>query len=66
MLFKYGNCTRLLKIKKKLNFFFFFFFFYKKVGKNSSNVVGVFNKTIIPRVRVGDEMVDSQRGTYNC
>ena len=55
------------KIKNKLNFFFFFFFFfYKKVGKNSSNVVGVFNKTIIPRVRVGDEMVDSQRGTYNC
>ena len=30
-----------------------------KVGKNSWHFVGVFNTTIIPRVRVGYEMVDS-------
>ena len=46
MLSKYGNCTRLLKIKNKL-----------KIGKNSRYFVGVFNKTIIPLALVGYEMI---------
>ena len=45
ILSKYGNCTRLLKIKNKL-----------KIGKNSRYFVGVFNKTIIPLTLVGYEM----------
>ena len=48
MLSKYGNCTRLLKIKNQL-----------KVGKNSWYFVGVFNnlKTIIPLMLVGYGMI---------
>ena len=42
MLSKYGNCTRLLKIKNKL-----------KIGC----FVGVFYKTIIPLALVGYEMI---------
>ena len=45
ILSKYGNCTRLLKIKNKL-----------KIEKNSRYFVGVFNKTIIPLTLVGYEM----------
>ena len=43
MLSKYGNCTRLLKIKNKLKIGCF----TNKVGKNSRYFVGVFIKTII-------------------
>ena len=42
MLSKYGNCTRLLKIKNKL-----------KVGNNSRYFLGVFNETSIPLALVG-------------
>ena len=42
MLSKYGNCTRLLRIKNK---------------KNSRYCVGVFNKTIIPLSVVGYEIL---------
>ena len=48
MLSKYGNCTRLLKIKNKLK---------NKVWKNLRYFVGVFNKTIIPLALVGCEMI---------
>ena len=51
MLSKYSNCTRLIKIKNKLNIWCFY-----KVGKNS-RYVGVFNKTIIPLVLDGYEMI---------
>ena len=44
MLFKYGNCTRLLKIKNKMKMGWF----TNKVGKNSRYFVGVFNRIIIP------------------
>ena len=53
MLSKYGNCTRLLKIKNKLKIGCF----CKKVGKNSRYFVGVFIKTIIPLALVGYEMI---------
>ena len=46
---KYGNCMHLLKTKKIL--------FTNKVGKNSPYFVGVFNKTIIPLMLVGYEMI---------
>ena len=48
MLSKYGNCTRLLKIKNKL-----------KIGcrEEFSIFVGAFNKTIIPLALVGYEMI---------
>ena len=52
MLFKYGNCTRLLNIKNTLKIGCFY-----KVGKNSRYFVGVFNKTIIPLALVGYEMI---------
>ena len=48
MFSKYGNCTRLLKIKNKLKI---------KAGKNSRYFVGVFNKTIIALALVGYEMI---------
>ena len=44
MLFKYGNRTRLLKIKNKMKVGWF----TNKVGKNSRYFVGVFNRIIIP------------------
>ena len=50
MLSKYGNCTRLLKIKNKLKIVYF-------VGKNSRYFVGVFSKTIIPLAIVRYEMI---------
>ena len=53
MLSKYGNCTRLLKIKLKLKIGFF----TNKVGKNPRYFVGVFNKTFIPLALVGYEMI---------
>ena len=53
MLSKYGNCTRLLKIKKKLKTVVF----TNKVGKNSRYFLGAFNKTIIPLALVGYEMI---------
>ena len=53
MLSKYGNCTRLFKIKNKLKIGCF----TNKVGKNSRYFVGVFNKTITPLAVVGYEMI---------
>ena len=50
MLSKYGNCTRLLKIKNKQKIVYF-------VGKNSRYFVGVLSKTIIPLALVGYEMI---------
>ena len=55
MLFKYGNCTRLLKIKKKQQkkkpkLKIVFFFFANKVGKNSWYFVGVFNQLLQSRL----------------
>ena len=61
MLFKYGNCTRLLKIKTKMKLGWF----TNKVGKVTRYFVGVFNRIIIPlipRVCVRYDMVVSQRG----
>ena len=52
MLCKYGNCTRLLKIKNKLKIGCFY-----KVGRNSRFFVGVLNKTIIPLALVGYDMI---------
>ena len=52
MLSKYGNCTRLLKIKNKLKIGCFY-----KVWRNSRYFVGVFNKTIIPLALVGYDMI---------
>ena len=46
-------CTRLLKIKNKLKIGCF----TNEVGKHSRYFVGVFNKTIIPLVLVGYEMI---------
>ena len=53
MLFKYGNCTRLLKIKNKMKVGWF----ADKVGKNSRYFLGVFNRIIIPLALVGYEMI---------
>ena len=53
MLSKYGNCTSLLKIKKKLKISCFI----TKVGKNSRYFVGAFNKTITPLALVRYEMI---------
>ena len=53
MLSKYGNCTRLLKIKNKLKSVAF----TNKVRKNSRYFVGVFNKTIISLALDGYEMI---------
>ena len=53
MLSKYGNCTRLLKIKNCLKIGVF----TSKVGKNSPYFEAVFNKTIIPLALVGYEMI---------
>ena len=53
MLFKYGNCTRLLKIKNKMKIGWF----TNKVGKVTRYFVGVFNRIIIPLARVGYEMI---------
>ena len=53
MLSKYGNCTRLLKIKNNLKIGCF----TNKVGKNSRYFVRVFNKTMIPLALVGYEMI---------
>ena len=53
MLSKYGNCTCLSKIKNKLKIDCF----TNKVGKNSRYFLSVFNKTIVPLVLVGCEMI---------
>ena len=53
MLFKYGNCTRLPKIKNKMKIGWF----TNKVGKISQYFVGVFNEIIIPLALVGNEMI---------
>ena len=54
MLPKYGNCTRLLKIKNMLKIGCF----YKQSREEFSiYFVGVFNKTIIPLALVGYEMI---------
>ena len=53
MLSKYGNCTRLLKIKNKLKSVVF----TNEAGNNSRYFVGVFNKTVISLALVGYEMI---------
>ena len=53
MLFKHGNCTRLLKIKNKMKIGWF----TNKVGTISQYFVGVFNRIIIPLALVGYEMI---------
>ena len=53
MLFKHGNCTRLLKIKDKMKIGWF----TNKVGKISQYFVGVFNRIIIPLALVGYDMI---------
>ena len=53
MLFKYGDCTRLLKIKNKMKISWF----TNKVGKNSRHFVGVFNRISIPLALIGYEMI---------
>ena len=55
MLSKYGNCTRLLKIKNKLKSVVF----TNEAGNNSRYFVGVFNKTVISLALVGYEMIIS-------
>ena len=52
MLYKYCNCTHLLKIKNKLKSGFF----TNKVRKNSQYFVGLSNETIIPLALVGMNM----------
>ena len=53
MLFKHGNCTRLLKIKNKMKIGWF----TNKVGTISQYFVGIFNRIIIPLALVGYEMI---------
>ena len=53
MLFKYGNCTRLLKIKNKMKIGWF----TNKVGKISRYFVGVCNRIVIPPALFGYEMI---------
>ena len=53
MLFKYGNCTRMLKIKNKMKVGWF----TNKVGKISRYFVGVFNRIVILLTLVGYEMI---------
>ena len=50
MLSKYGNCTRLFKIKNKLKIVVF----TNEVWKNSRYFVGVFYKTILFHLRLLD------------
>ena len=58
ILFKYGNCTRMLKIKNKMKVGWL----TNKVGKISRYFVGVFNRIVIPLTLVGYEMIISQLG----
>ena len=53
MLSKYGNRTRLLKIKTNWKSVVF----TNEVGKDSRYFVDFFNKTIIPHALVGYEMI---------
>ena len=53
MLSKYGNCTRLLKIKDKVKIGCFF----KQSQDEFSIFCGVFNKTLILLTLVGYEMI---------
>ena len=64
MLSKYGNCTHLLKIRNKLKIVVF----TNKVGKNSRQFMGAFNKTtIIPLALVGYEMtIDNSALSAQC
>ena len=64
MLSKYGNCTRLLKIKNKPRRKIVFFFFTNIVGQNSRYFVGVFNKTVIPLALVGYETIIADKALY--
>ena len=61
MLSKYGNCTRLLKIKNKLKSVVF----TNKGGKNTPYFVGVFNNTIIPLALVGYKMIIANAHSWN-
>ena len=61
MFSKYGNYTRLLKIKNKGEIGCF----PNKAGKNSRHFVGVFNKTIIPLALVGFKMILANVHSWN-
>ena len=56
MLSKYGNCA-CVRVCSKLKTSWKSVVFTNEVGKNSRYFVGVFNKTIIPLVLVGYEMI---------
>ena len=56
MLSKYGNCTCVC-VCSKLKTSWKSVVFTNEVGKNSRYFVGVFNKTIIPLMLVGYEMI---------
>ena len=60
MFCKYGNCTRLFKIRNKLKRVAF----TNKAGKNSRYFVGVFNKTVIPLALVGYETIIADKALY--
>ena len=65
MLSKYGNCTRLLKIKNKpRRKIVLFFFLTNIIGQNSRYFVGVFNKTVILLALVGYEMIIADKALY--
>ena len=57
MLSKYGNCMLLLNIKNKLKIGCF----HKKSQEEFSIFCEIFNKTIIPHVLVGYEMITANR-----
>ena len=61
MLSKYGNCTRVLKIKTSWKSVVF----TVKVRKNSRYFVGVLNKTIIPLALVVFEMIKVARYSFS-
>ena len=60
MLSKYGNCTRVLKIKTSWKSVVF----TVKVRKNSRYFVGVLNKTIIPLALVVFEMIKANSALH--
>ena len=55
MLFKHGNCMRLLKMKNKMKIGWFTC--TNKVGKTSQYFLGVYNRIIIPLALVGYVMI---------
>ena len=62
MLSKYGNCTRLLKIKNKLKIAVFL---QIKSGKILDILWAFLNKTIIPLALVGYEMIRASLAIFH-